>query len=391
MVKIGKQYILTIVILILSVSVIFILKREQNDSYIKIGAILPLTKSGTHIGLNAKNGINMLVDEINNSGGINGKKVKCIEYDDEGDPAKAISGYNFLKDQGVSAVIAGGTSAEVLAIVEDGHKDNLPIMVKAASDDYITVNKDENEVYQNVYRVGFKNSFQGEKMADFAKVLDAKNVAVIYCSEDEYSLGLKNSFVNKCNVNGIKVCASENYPENSVEFKQQLENIKSQNPDAIFVPSSCEAASLIANQARNLGISCPLLGGDNWSGAIEATSDISLLNNCFYFSAYSIEDPSEISKNFHRNYSERFNQIPNLFSACGYDATKVLISSITKSLEKGLKINSDDFKVDIINNLKDINVECVTGNITFDEQHNPKKQAIIIQIKDGQETLYRKI
>ena len=391
MIKIDKKYILIIIAILLVIPISFILKNKSDNSYIKIGAILPLTKSGTHIGLNAKNGIDMYVDEINSSGGINGKKIKYIEYDSEGDPAKAVSGYNLLKDQGVSAVIAGGTSAEVLAIVEAGHTDDIPIMVKAASADGITVNKDKNEVYKNVYRVGFTNSFQGEKMADFAKILNAKNVAVIYCSEDDYSLGLKNSFIDRCTSNGINICELENYSESSVEFQQQLENIKAKKPDLIFIPSSCEAASLIAQQARNLGISCPLLGGDNWSGIIEATSDTSLLNNCFYFSAYSTDDPNEISKNFHKNYLERFNQEPNLFSACGYDVAKVLVESMKKSIEKELKINSDDFRKNIISNLKDMNVECVTGNITFDKYHNPKKKGIIIQIKNGQGKFYQKI
>ena len=399
MIRIEKQYMRIAIsaILVLVVSMFFIINRKSNDSNIKIGAILPLTKSGTHIGLNAKNGINMYVDEVNNSGGIKGKKIECIEYDSEGDPAKAISGYNFLKDQNVAAIIAGGTSAEVLAIVEASQEDggSMPIMVKAASADGITVNNDTNKVYKNVYRVGFTNSFQGEKMADFAKVLNAKNVAVMYCSEDDYSLGLKKSFANKCNANGINISNFENYPENSVEFKQQLENIKAKKPDAIFIPSSCEAASLIAKQARDIGISCPLLGGDNWSGVIEATSNVSLLNNCFYFSAYSTEDPSEISQAFHRNYREIFNQEPNLFSACAYDVSRVVTSSISlyfdKNPEINKEINYDDLRRHIIDNVSNTNLQCVTGNITFDEFHNPKKQAIIVQIKDGKDKFYQKI
>ena len=80
-----------------------------------------------------------------------------------------------------------------------------------------------------------------------------------------------------------------------------------------------------------------------------------------------------------------------MLSAGGYDAAKVLVSSIMSSLKGNLKINSDDFRNSIINNLKNTNVNCISGNITFDKYHNPKKQAIIIQIKDGKEQFYQKI
>ena len=80
-----------------------------------------------------------------------------------------------------------------------------------------------------------------------------------------------------------------------------------------------------------------------------------------------------------------------MFPAAGHDAVKVLVSAIILSLEENPKINSDDFRNSIVNNLKNINVDCISGNITFDKYHNPKKQAIIIQIKDGKEQFYQKI
>ena len=385
MIKIKNRYIFTILILILTLPIIFIFKPKSDNSYIKIGILMPLTKSNAQLGIDTKNGIDMYVNEINNSGGINGKKIKCIEYDDEGDPGKAVNGYNYFKDQNVSAVITGMYSSTTLAVVEAGKDDSIPIMVTTASADAITGDN------KSVYRVGSTNTFQGEKMADFAKMLNAKNTAVIYCSEDDYSLGLKNSFVNKCPSIGINVCDSENFSANSVDFQRQLENIKSKNPDLIFIPSYYEVVSLIVKQARDMGITCPLLGGDSWSGIVDATSNASSLNNCFYYSAFSVDDPRETSRNFTNNFLKSFNLKPTTFSACGYDAMKVLVSSIEKVLKQEIKINSDDFRKGIIDNLQYTEVDGVTGNIKFDERHNPQKQAIIVQIKDGKECFYQKI
>lgn len=395
MIKIGKKYIFIIIaaILSLAVSIMFMVKRKSDNSCIKIGAILPLTKSGAHFGINAKNGINMCIDEINNSGGISGKNIKYIEFDDEGDPAKAVSGYNFLKEQGVSSIIAAGTSAEVLAIVEAGHEDgdSIPIMVTAASAESITHN--DNETFKNVFRVGLTNAIQGEKMAEFVKSKNAKNVAVLYSSEDDYSLGVKDAFVNKCKLLGINVSVIENSPSNSVDFHAQLSSIKAKQPDVIFVPLYYEADALIVQQARrSLGISCPIMGADGWGGVTNSISDPASLNDCFYCSAFACDDPNEFSKKFSYEYEKAFNQKPNMFSACGYDAVKILSSAIGKSLEKGHEPGSDKFNEDFINILENIVVDnCISGTIQFDGYHNPKKQVIIVQIEDGKERFYQKI
>jgi len=391
MIKIEKKYIFIIMsaILVSAISILFIIKRQSDDSYIKIGVLMPLTKSNAQFGINTKNGIDMYINEINNSGGINGKKIKCIEFDDEGDPAKAVSGYNFLKDKNVSAVITGAASATSLAVVEEAKKDNIPVIITTASADGITYNSENKELFQNVFRIGFTNSFQSEIMAKFAKEKGVKNVAILYSAEDDYSSGLKDAFIKECGSLGINICAVENFSMNSVDFQGQLGSIKDKNPDLIFVPSYYEIDGLIVQQARNLGISCPIVGTDSWSGISDSTSDVSSLNNCFYCSSFSSDDP--VSKKFVEDYKNKFQQDPNMLSAGGYDAAKVLVSSIMSSLEGNLKINSDNFRNSIVNNLKNTNVDCISGNITFDKFHNPKKQAIIIQIKDGKKQFYQKI
>lgn len=372
-----RNYIIifSILVLLCVVSVFIFKKKSDNNQSIKIGAILPLTRSGANFGLNAKNGIDMCIDEINNSGGINGKKIECIEFDDEGDPAKAVSGYNFLKDQGVSAVIVGGTSAEALAIVEEGHQDNIPIMITAASAENITHNN--NITFKNVFRVGLTNSLQGEKMAQFIKDKKANHVAVLYSSEDDYSSGVKDAFVKECKSLGINVSRIENFPPNTSDFNAQLENIKAKNPDFIFVPAYYEADALIVQQARKLEISCPIVGADGWNGITNSASDPSSLNNCYFCGVFASDDP--ISKEFSDEHVKRFGQKANMFSACSYDAVKILYSALRQS-------------GDVINNLEKIIVpDCISGTTQFDEYHNPKKQLVILQIKDGEEKFYGRI
>ena len=393
MVKLEKKHIITLIALVFMVPlmILFVVRRKSDDSCIKIGAILPLTKSGSHFGISAKNGINMYIDEINNSGGINGKNIQYVEYDDEGDPSKALAGYNFLKDRGVSAIIVGAPSAETLAVVEESKYDGIPIIVTAASAEGITYNSENNELFENVFRIGLTNEFQGKKLAQFAKNKKMNNVAILYSAEDDYSLGLKDIFISECKRLDLNVSAVENFSLSSIDFSTQLGNIKSKHPDVIFVPAYYETDGLIVQQARNLGITCPIIGPDSWGGVTTSTANSTSLNNCFYCSSFSPDDPSELSKKFSDNYTNKFGQVPNMLSSCGYDATNVLVASIKKSVDKNIKLNSDDFRKNIIENLKSTNIDCIAGNITFDEHHNPKKDAIIIQIKDGKEQFYQKI
>ena len=375
-----------------ALTVLLLLKRNSSMSSIKIGLLAPLSGPYAPYGICAKNGVDLSISEINNNGGIDGKKIECIFYDDEGDPAKSALGYNFLNDANVSAIVMGGGSPTALSVVSSFDTPDIPIVVGTASAEAVTYNKDSDSVHENVFRIGYTNSYQGAKLADFAKTIGAKKVSVLFCAEDDYSLGLKDAFVESCKTLGINVSNTENFSIKSVDFQAQLDNIRKSDPDLVFISSHYEIAGLIVQQARkNLGISCPIIGGDAWNGITDYVSDRSLLNNCFYCNSFAPDDPNGDSQKFTKSYQNKYNELPTYCSAGGYDSIKVLASSIKKSLENKLKINSDSFRQDIIKNLIDTNVDCISGNLTFDKYHNPKKQAVIIQIKDGNEQFYQKI
>ncbi len=384
-----KWYIIVSILALLGVMFAFIFKKSTNNNNIKIGVLLPLTKSAAAYGNATKHGIDMCVEKINNSGGIGGSKITCIEFDDEGDPGKAIVGYNYLKDKGVSAIITGVLSDTALAVVDAAHSDGMPTILTTASADAATIDKQTGKGYEEIFRVGFINSFQGNVAAEFAKSNGVKNAAVLFCGESEYSSGLKDSFVNKCKNFGINIVATENFSLNSVDFQRQLENIKSKNPDFVFIPYYRETISLILSQADNLGFNCMMFGPDGWRGLTEYISDLSCLKNkkYFYCDLYAPDDPNGNSRSFFEEYMNRFGETPNLCSVCGYNAVSVLAESMKLSIN-GSKINTDSFIKGITNNLNNVDVSCIGGNITFDEFHNSKKQAIIVQIKDGKEQYY---
>ena len=388
---IKKNYVIVTILILIFFGILTVGKKYSNSD-IKIGILVPLTKSNAQFGNWIKNGIIMFIDEINSFGGINGKKkLKYVEYDDEDDPTKAVLGYNFLKDCDVDAVITGVDSNEGFAVTEEGKNENVPIIMENASADEITYDKRSNKAYENIFRIGFNDPVSGKKTAQFAKSMGWKNVAVLFCSESEYSSGVKNVFVDECKNLGIKVSSEESFAAESVDFQQQLNNIKSSSPDAIFIPFYYEKSGLIVQQARSLEINCTLLGGDSWSGILDSVPEPSLLNNCYYFASFAPDDPNESSRDFTEKYTNKFGQSPNAFAAMAYESMKVFTSAIQNSLDKELNTGTENFKKDVIDNMKKTKTDGVSGDISFDEHHNPEKQAIIIQIQDGKEQFYKRI
>lgn len=376
-----RNYIIIAFILVfLCVVSLFIFKKRSDNQSIKIGALLPLTKQASQYGIATKHGIDMRIEEINNSGGINGKKIKCIEFDDEGDPSKAVVGYNYLKEKGVSGIITGVISETALSIVDQFSNDDIPITMTTASADDVTFNKESGKVYQNVFRIGVTNSFQGEKAAEFAKSKNIKNAAVLFCGESEYSSGLKDSFVNKCKDLGINVSITENFTLNSVDFQRQLENIKSKIPDFIFIPYYRDTIALILAQADKLGINCIMFGPDGWRGVTKYVSDISCLKNknYFYCDLFDPYDPSGNSRTFSEEYQKKYGEVPDLCSVSGYEAIQVF--------ENAVRLGGN-----IIGNIKNTNINCISGNMSFDKYNNSNRKAVIIRIEDGEEKFYQKV
>ena len=390
MLKTKKKYTIISILAIKAIFIMFIFKSNADNSNIKIGLLAPLSGSASQYGMSTKQGMCMCIDEINASGGINGKKLVCVEYDDEGDPSKTLAGYGYLKDEGVSAIVTGILSDEALIISDQAKDDNVPIIITTASADEVTINSENNKTLENVFRVGFTNSFQGEKTAELAKSKGVKNAAILFCRESEYSSGLKDAFSKRCEQLGINISTSETFPMKSVEFQRQLENIKDKNPDLIFIPHYRDTVSLILSQAESLGIKCLKVGPDGWRGINGFVSDTSCLENCFYCDLFAPDDPNGDSKTFSEKKEKRFDIVPDLCSACGYNAVLVLEDSI-KRLDENSKTNSDKFREKILSNLVSTNINGIGGNISFDKLHNPKKKAVIVRIKDGNEEFYQRI
>lgn len=347
---------------------------------IKIGTIAPLTGDLSVYGVATTNGVRMAMEEINAKGGLLGKQIELLEQDEKGDTVEAVNAYNKLKSDGMVAFIGDVTSKPSMAVAEIASGDGIPMITATGTALPITT------YGPNIFRTCFTDPFQGRLMAKFAaENLGAKNVAIIYNTSDDYSTGLTAAFEEMAAVKGINIVSKQGYGADDKDFKTQLTTIAASNPDVLFVPDYYAKVALIATQARETGITGPMLGADGWDGVLTTldAANQSVVNGCYISNHYSAMDTDEKVASFVKAYTEKYGETPNAFAALGYDTAYMLAQAITTA-------NSTDSKA-IVDALKAIEFDGVTGHITFDENNNPIKDVTILKLQDGAASFETKV
>lgn len=348
---------------------------KKEPEVIKVGGLAPLTGGLAIYGITASNASKLAFEEINANGGILGKKVEFIVYDEKGDSTEAVTAYNRLVDDGIVALIGDITSKPTLAVAEIAAQDNMPMITPTGTQYNIT------EAGPNVFRVCFTDPYQGVVLANFAKQnLNAKTAAILVNNSSDYSDGIAKSFAEEAGKLGITIVGKEGYADGDKDFKAQLTKIAPANPDVLVVPEYYEQAALIATQAREVGINATFIGPDGWDGIAKALdkSAYSAIENSYFTNHYSTQDTSEKVQNFIKSYKAKYNEDPSAFSALGYDAAYIVKASIEKA-------GSTDRKA-VVEAMKNINYDGVTGQLTFDAKNNPVKAVTIIKVVNGNYT-----
>ncbi len=355
---------------------------------LKVGVLAPLTGAVAEYGNAVNNGVVQFVEELNAKGGVNGKQIELVTYDEEGDPVKAVTGYNSLVDQGVVAIVGDVTTAPTVAVVAESQADGMPMITASATARAVTcqLNADGSvaKVYENRCRSCVIDPFQGNKMASFAvEQLGAKSAAVLYNVGSDYSAGCAASFQETAQEKGLEMVAVESYADGAVDFQSQLTNIAAKAPDVLFIPDYYSVVALVAQQAYAAGVKSTMLGADGWDSVMDVVTDPALLEGSYYCAGYSVEDTREAVQTFVKNYQTKYGSTPNMFAAQGYDAAMILCAALEKAEASGNKAGSDEYRQAVIAAMKATDMDCVTGHVTYDEFNDPEKSAAIITVADG--------
>ncbi len=344
-----------------------------DRSPIKIGYLGDLSGPTFDFGQSAKNGMLLAADQINQAGGINGRKIDVVIEDDQGSPELAASLVSKLIDRDkVVAVIAGGASGNSLAAAPKAQSAEIPMISPSSTNPAVT------QVGNYIFRACFIDAFQGEVMAKFAaQRLQAKKAAIMLDFNSPYSRGLTDFFELSFAKLGGQVVSKQSYTQGDPDYKGQLSSIKSAEPDVIYIPGYYGEIAVIAKQARQMGMTQPLLGGDGWDAPELWPLGGDALNGSYISNHYSVEDPSPAIQNFVADYKLHYgNLTPDAHAALAYDAMRFLAEAIQRAgTTNGPKLR------DAVAATK--NFPGVTGVITLDAQRNAIKAAAVLKLQDG--------
>lgn len=350
-------------------------KKTDEAATIKIGGLGPLTGPLAIYGVTATNGSKLAFEEINKNGGILGKQVEFVLFDEKGDSTEAVTAYNRLVDEGVVALVGDITSKPSLAVAEIAAQDNMPMITPTGTQFNIT------EAGPNVFRVCFTDPYQGVILANLAKNnLKANTVAIMVNNSSDYSDGVAEAFIKEAERLGLKIVAKEGYAEGDKDFRAQLTKVAATNPDVLLVPDYYEQVALITTQAREVGVKSTFIGPDGWDGvakALDSSAYGAVENSCFT-NHYSVEDTNEKVQNFLKAYREKYKDEPSAFSALSYDAAYLMKDAIEKA-------GSTD-KDAIVKAMKESDFAGVTGHLRFDEKNNPVKAVTVLKVVNGNYT-----
>jgi branched-chain amino acid transport system substrate-binding protein len=351
---------------------------SSSSSTVDIGEYASKTGPTATFGVSSDEGIQLAVDEINNAGGVLGKKINVICYDDRSDATEAVTAVQkLINSDKVCAILGEVASKRSLAGAQPCQQAKIPMVSPASTNPAVT------KVGDYIFRVCFTDDFQGMVCAQFAQKKGWKKVAIFTDTANDYSKGLTREFKLTYPPGGGQIVIEDTYREGDNDFKAQLSKIKAAGADAVFVPGYYADVGKILQQARQIELKVPFFGGDGWDDPQTYLNLGSISDGCYFTNHYAADDDRPEVKAFIAAYGRRFKnadgspKIPDAMGICGYDAARVLIDAIKRA-------GSTDPKAirDALAATKDF--PGASGKITIDPNRNALKPIVILELRGGQ-------
>lgn len=357
---------------------------------IKIGFNIPLTGDIPKVGEESKFAAEMFKADVNGAGGITvGGETFMLDFiyeDNESKAESAVSAALKLIERDQVLAIVGPNSSKQAVPAGQVANDNRTPMISPWS-----TNPDTTLDRPWVFRAAFLDPFQGPVAVDFAmKQFGAKKAAVLFALANDYSKGLAEIFkenFEKKNGEGA-VVAYESYGDKDQDFSAQLTKIIAAKPDFIFLPNNYNEVALIVKQAHDLGWEGPFMGADAWGNSELMTLCGDDCKGHFFSTHYAAAGATGATKEFIDRYQEKYGYQPADVAALTWDAVRIVVEGLRK-MEKitGNPRKDREALRDAIANIESF--DGITGKMKFDEQGDPIKCAVIVQISDGGEFVFK--
>ena len=357
---------------------------EEKADTILIGVNLELTGDVSVYGVPERNAFEQAVSEVNAKGGIDGKLVELVIYDNAYDQAKAVQNTEKLIEDGVVAILGSATSGMTMAIAPVAKENGLVVFTPSGTNSAVTM--DGTVVNPYVFRSCFIDPFQGQVLANFASNdLAASKVVIMVNNGSEYSKELARIFTEQLNKNGGEVVETASYADSDTDYKASLTSIATKEFDVLFIADYAKNAGLIIGQARSTaGLEeVKIIGPDGFEDPQlnDLAGGAQNVNNVYFSTHFSSLSDNQKVADFVASY-QAFTKAAgkeepaSVFAALAYDAAYMLFAAIDAA-------DSTDPEA-IRDSMESLPAfSGVTGDISFDALHNAVKPAFLIELNNG--------
>ncbi len=351
------------------ISLFFLVAPVRGEETIDIAAIYALTGAAAEGNAYALRGVGYAVDEINREGGILGRKINLLVFDNQSTPIGSTLAAKEAAEANVVAIVGPDWSSHSIAVARVAQEVGIPMISS------LSTNPEVTKIGDYIFRICFTDDFQGKVIARFARQdLDATTVVIFVDVTSDYSLKLSEIFRENFEQRGGRVLLELEYKLKQQQFDEEVKKAVKADADVIFIPGHDESG-LIAKKVQDAGTSSVFLGGDGWSNAVFFRKGGSELKRGYFSAHWSVYLDSDQSRSFVKKYNIH-SQSYDDNTALGYDAAMLLTEAITRST------STDRKKIrDAIANTRSF--KGVTGTINFNLHGDPIKSAVLMEIRNG--------
>ncbi|MBA5729887.1 ABC transporter substrate-binding protein [Aerococcaceae bacterium INB8] len=345
---------------------------------VKIGGNFELTGDAAAYGTPMSEAAKLAVKEVNENGGVLGGKVEYVEYDNTSDLTEAASVAQRLASEDVVGIVGPATTGDSNAQIPVIQEAAVPAILPAATGNGMTLD-DNGDVYEYLFRVAFEDAFQGRAAAKYVtETLGAQTAALFVDQSTDYATGLEQAFTEEFEALGGQVVTTESFQSGDTDFTASLTSLLSQEFDVLYVPGYYTEVGLLIKQARELGITQPIVGGDGLGNqTLVDLAGASNVNDVYYTAHYSPLSDDEDLQDFLTKFEEEYGKQADQFAVLSYDATMLLLDALERAGSADRQAVTDALAATET-------FKGLTGTFSIDEDHNPVKEVLMLQLTNGE-------
>ena len=382
--KLMKLLFVVFGIILISGAVVFAAEQE-----IRIGLVGPMTGPGVQYGASMREAAQLAVDEINEAGGVNGRKIVLIVEDDESNPAKATSAMQKLVNRDRIAVAIGNyNSACTLAGMLVTERAKVPQLCPISTAAAITEGGSKY-IFRNCATNPIQVGQLTQWVFDNLTVGDNNPVAVIYENTD-YGNSLSGIFIERVKENSKwQITAVESYNQADTDMIAQLTKIKASSPKNLMIGGNLTEATVIIRQAKEIGLDVQFVGlGGGFSNdrfaELAGVENVEGIINVSYFEKSST---NPLAQEFVKNYTAKYNKDPDMFGAATYEAIDI-IAKVAGVLNEGDFNNIAFLRAAMRDGIAGLDaLPGVQGPTTFNESGQADKMVYIVRWENGKRVI----